>query len=310
MDLSGLITALVKVFVLILLGFFLNRKKILDSHINSGISALIVCVSNPALIIASLCHTDPLAKGSILRLLFLGIGIYIILPILALLLVRLFRIPREKTGAVSLLLIFANTGFMAIPVLQPLYGEVFAFYSAILNLPFNILIYSYGLYLLTKDKGGAFGFSWKKVITPGIIASILAIIIYFGSIPIPNVMVDCLSFIGNVTPPLSMLLLGSILAEYPLKGLFTDLRLNLLMALKLFLLPLLFFPLAYWVFDGNPIMTGVVTMTFAMPAGSLSAMLCKQYDGDTKTASVGVVFSTVLSMFTIPIVYLIISFFL
>lgn len=303
MNFAPLLSALFKVFALILAGYFLNRKKILDSRVNAGLSALIVYLTDPALIIASSCVVDPLEKGMVLRLLFLGIGIYLFLPLLAWVLVRLFRIPRNKSGAVSLLLIFSNTGFMAIPVLKALYGDVVVFYSSILNLPFSLLIFSYGLFLLTRDRGEGLRLSWKEFLSPGILSSILALIIYFTGLRLPGFLQEALSFVGDTTPPLSMVLLGSILAEYPLKGLLSDRKLNVLMVLKLTLVPLAIFPLAYAVFGGNPELVGYTTLTFAMPAATLSAMLCKQYGGETRTATVGIIFSTALSMFTIPLIY-------
>lgn len=307
MNLIPLLSALFKVFALILSGYFLNRKKVLDSRVNAGLSALIVYLTDPALIISSICHVDPSGKGDVLRLLLLGIGIYLLLPVIAWILVRLFRIPRNKRGAFSLLLIFANTGFMAIPVLKSLYGDVVVFYSSILNLPFSLMIFSYGLYLMSKDSGQGLTLSWKKFISPGILSSVLALIIYFCGLTLPDFLVEALSFVGDTTPPLSMILLGSILAEYPAKNLFGDKKLNLMMVLKLTLIPALIFPLAYWVFRGDPAMVGFTTLTFGMPSATLNAMLCKQYGGDTRTAVVGVVFSTALSMLTIPLMYWLIT---
>ena len=310
MNFGPLFSALFKVFILILAGYFLNRRKILDARVNAGLSALIVYLTDPALILASINSVSTVGKGDILRLLLLGVGLYLLLPALAWLLVRLFRVPIGQRGAFSLLLIFSNTGFMAIPVLKALYGDVVVFYSSILNLPFSLLIFSYGLYLLAKDSGQALSLSWRKFISPGIIASILALLIYFCGWQLPGFLNEALSFIGDTTPPLSMLLLGSILAEYPLKGLFRDRRLNLFMLMKLTLIPALLFPVAYVVFNGNPELVGFVTLTFGMPAATLNAMLCKQYGGDTRTAAVGVTFSTALSMFTIPLLYWLLTFIL
>ena len=48
------------------------------------------------------------------------------------------------------LLIFANTGFMGFPVISALYGNFAIFPFSIINMPLNILVYSYGVYLIEK----------------------------------------------------------------------------------------------------------------------------------------------------------------
>lgn len=305
MDFSSIVTALFKLFFLLVLGYVLNKKKILDSHTNSGMSALLVNATNPALILSSLSATEAATKGEVSRLLLFGVGWYIFLPIMAFVMVRLLRIQPAKRGTAQLLLIFSNTGFMAIPVLQTLYGDIAVFYSNILNLPFNFLLYSYGVFLLTRDKGRSSGdsISWRQFLNPGIVASAIALIIYFCGLRLPVMLNEAFSFLGGVTPPLSMVILGSVLAEYPLSSMFKDLRINLMLLLKQLLLPMLAMLLGGLVFT-NSVITGIITLTFAMPCASMAVILSKEYQGDTMTASVSVVFTTAISLITIPVIFL------
>lgn len=306
MDFSNIIIALCKLFFLLLLGYFLHKKKILDTRTDDGISSLIVNATNPALILSSLGATGASTKGDVLRLVLFGAGFYLLLLLLAFVMVRLFRIQHSKRNTAQLLLIFSNTGFMAIPVLQTLYGDIAVFYCSILNLPFNFLIYSYGVYLLTKgsESSAPHTISFRQLISPGIIASVLALVFYFSGLHLPAVVQDTLGFLGNVTPPLSMLLLGSVLADYPLSSMFKDGRLNLMIFIKLLLLPALAYMFSILLFHDSVII-GINTLTFAMPCAAMTVMLCKEYKGDSMTASIGVVFSTVLSLLTIPLIFVI-----
>lgn len=303
MDFTSIISVLCKLFALLALGYFLNKRKILDTHINGGISSLMVNATNPALILSSISATGNSNQSDIMRLILFGVIFYAILVLLAFILVRVLRVPNQKRSTVQLLLVFSNTGFMAIPVVQTLYGDIAVFYCTILNLPFNFLIYSYGVYLLSKSSGSGKKLSFRQFLSPGIIASALALLIYFTGFRIPTVINDTFSFLGNITPPLSMLLLGSVLAEYPLSSMWQDKRINLLLLIKLLLLPFLAFFLTSLFFT-DPVIIGVTTLTFAMPCASMCVMLCKEYKSDSRTASVGVVFSTLLSLITIPIIFL------
>lgn len=304
MDFSNIAIALCKLFSLLIVGYFLNKKKILDSHINTGLSALLLNTTNPALILSSLGATGGVAKGDVSKLLVFGLCFYIMLPIFAWLIVHLLRIHPSKRSIAQLLIIFSNTGFMAIPILQTLYGDVSVFYSNILNLPFNFLFFSYGVYLMNRETAGASGgkLNWRKFINPGIVASAIALLLYFCNITLPKVATETFSFLGNMTPPLSMIILGSVLAEYPLSSIFKDLKINLMLIAKQLLLPVIATVLAHLVFT-DPVITGIITLTFAMPCATMTVMLSKEYKSDTLTASAGVVFTTVLSLITIPVAF-------
>ncbi|MBO4406492.1 MAG: AEC family transporter, partial [Clostridia bacterium] len=129
---------------------------------------------------------------------------------------------------------------------------------------------------------------------------------YFARLQFPAVLGETFSFVGGVTPPLTMLITGSILAEYPIKNMLSEIKVKLLLVLKMLLLPVLALLLAK-LFFGDPVIVGLITLTFAMPCGSMCAMLSKEYGVNADTASSGVVFSTVLSLVTIPLVYLALS---
>ena len=304
MDFSNIAIALCKLFSLLIVGYFLYKKKILDSHINTGLSALLLNATNPALILSSLGATGGVAKGDVSKLLVFGLCFYIMLPIFAWLIVHLLRIHPSKRSIAQLLIIFSNTGFMAIPILQTLYGDVSVFYSNILNLPFNFLFFSYGVYLMNRETAGASGgkLNWRKFVNPGIVTSAIALLLYFCNITLPKVATETFSFLGNMTPPLSMIILGSVLAEYPLSSIFKDLKINLMLIVKQLLLPVIATVLAHLVFT-DPVITGIIILTFAMPCATMTVMLSKEYKSDTLTASAGVVFTTVLSLITIPVAF-------
>ena len=319
MEFSGILVALFKLFFLLAAGYVLNRIGMLDAKTNKGMTSLVVNLTNPALILSSLASTGTVTQGDVLFLFLFGIGIYVLLPAAAFLFVRITRVKIEKRGVAELLLIFGNTGFMAIPILQTLYGDIAVFYSSILNMPFNFLIYTYGIWLLNRDRRrqiaadpqqdpdpAASRFSWKIFLGPGILASVIALVMYFARLQFPVILGETFSFVGGVTPPLTMLITGSILAEYPLNNLLRDIKIKLMLAAKMLFFPVATLLLAKLVF-ADSVIVGLITLTFAMPCGSMCAMLSKEYRANADVASSGVVFSTVLSLLTIPLVYLALS---
>lgn len=321
MDFTGILTALFKLTVLIAIGFVIYRKRFVDEHFSRGVSWLVVNITNPALILGSLASAGDIPQETVMKLVIFGIGYYLMLPFLAMLIVRVCRIPKQDRGTAQLLAVFSNTGFMAIPIMQTLYGDMSIFVINILNLPFNFLVFTYGIYLIQKDirmkkmmeqgegeggKSQKVKLDWKIFFTPGIVASIIALVLYFFKIHLPQPMTVTFRFIGDVTPPLTMLLLGMVLAESPIADAFTDLKLDIAMILKLLLMPLLAYFAAIFLFK-DPVIIGIIVLTFAMPCGTMGVMLSKNYNGNAKMAAGGIFFSTLLSLLTIPLVYFILS---
>ena len=155
MDFTGIITALFKLVVLLAIGFIIYRKHFIDEHFNRGLSWLVVNITNPALILGSLASAGDIPQETVMKLVVFGIGYYLMLPFLAVLIVRICRIPRQDRGTAELLAVFSNTGFMAIPIMQTLYGDMSVFVINILNLPFNFLVYTYGIYLILCALGAS-----------------------------------------------------------------------------------------------------------------------------------------------------------
>ena len=140
----------------------------------------------------------------------------------------------------------------------------------------------------------------KKIFNIGVIACITAMLLYFLQAPVPSFLQAFITNLGNLTAPLSMMIIGASLAQMPLKELFLDKKLLLFSLVKLLLLP------AVWMIMVNrvaeqEILRGVCLVMMATPAGSMTAMLAQQYGGDYETASRGVALTTVLSVITMPL---------
>lgn len=167
---------------------------------------------------------------------------------------------------------------------------------------FNIFCYSYGIYLISGDDKLSFDF--KQLINPGIIFSIIAIIIYLTKWKMPQIIGETSNLIGSITTPLAMMLIGSSLADIPPKEVINDIRLYPYTIIKQIIMPILF----WWVLKFivvDKVVLGVLVVLVAMPVGSSTVMFCNQYEGNVDLASKSIFITTLASVFTIPIlVYL------
>lgn len=332
---------MIVMFLMMAVGYLCYKKQILTEEVSKKVSAIVVNVANPCMILSSALTDQQMRGKELLQTLVIVAFMYAFLLVVAQLLPGLLRIRRESRGAYAAMTVFANIGFMGFPVLAAMYGNGALLYGAVFQIPFNILIYTYGVAVLTRKPDGCGkavvdvkaekcqatqGITetvnekfenkgdgsekpgkqqdriemLKKIFNIGVIACIAAMLIYFLQIPIPSFLQAFITNLGNLTAPLSMMIIGASLAQMPLKELFLDKKLLLFSLVKLLILP------AVWMLMVNrvaeqEILRGVCLVMMATPAGSMTAMLAQQYGGDYETASSGVALTTVLSVVTMPI---------
>lgn len=297
---------MIVLFLMMAVGYLCYKRQILTEEVSKKASAIVVNVANPCMIVSSALTDQQMQRKELLQTLAIVVLMYAFLLIVAQLLPGILHIQKGSRGAYAAMTVFANIGFMGFPVLAAMYGNGALLYGAVFQIPFNILIYTYGVAVLTR-KPDACGKAeldriemLKKIFNIGVIACIAAMLIYFLRIPIPSFLQAFITNLGNLTAPLSMMIIGASLAQIPLKELFLDKKLLLFSLVKLLLLP------AVWMLMVNrlaeqEILRGVCLVMMATPAGSMTAMLAQQYDGDYETASRGVALTTVLSVVTMPV---------
>lgn len=298
-------------FLLMGIGYFCYKKKIITDEVSKKLSAIVVNIANPALILTGCLGEEKIQGEELLITLIIIAAVYLVLLLLAQLLPCLLRVDKQSRGTYKAMTVFSNIGFMGFPVVAALYGNGALLYAALFIIPYNILIYTYGISAMSSGevqenkKGDAKGidisFLLGRIFNIGVIACIVTMIIYFFQISVPAIAADTITHLSNLTAPLSMMVIGASLAAIDLKKLFTDGRLLLFSAIKLLVIPIAGMLLIRQFVD-NEIICGVCLVMLATPVGSMTAMLAQQYDGDYEMASKGVALTTILSVATIPLV--------
>lgn len=180
MDINVVINQMIQLFLILGLGYFLNKIKLFDTELNQKLNKLLLNVTTPALIIASVGSLEPSNNISEVLLVFLvAVTIFAILPFLSYILVKIMRIPNHQKGLYMFMTIFSNIGFMGFPVMKSIFGNQAVFYTSIFNMIFNFLVFTLGVFLINYGTEKEVKPNVKNLLTPGIIASIIAIIIYF-----------------------------------------------------------------------------------------------------------------------------------
>lgn len=303
-----LLQQMIVLFLLMGIGFLCCKLKMITDEVSKKLSAIVVNIANPAMVLTGCMGDNKIEGRELLLIAVLVIAVYIILVILALILPAMLKIDKKSRGTYQAMTVFSNIGFMGFPVVSALYGSSAILYAALFTIPYNVLIYTFGVSAMSTDENAGWkdSFSLKRVMNVGVIACIVTIIIYLLQIPIPEFIKSATTHLSNLTAPLSMMVIGASLASINIKKLFTDVKLLIFSAIKLLIIPVLGV-LIIRQFVDNEMICGVCMVMLATPVGSMTAMLAQQYDGDYEMASKGVALTTILSVATMPVVSMIVG---
>ena len=296
MDIMVVINQMIQLFLIIGLGYFMQKKKILNDELNTKLNFIVISITTPALIFSSVCTTSISEKSMVIYTLVIATAVYVALPVISFVLVKLMRIPMHQKGLYMFMTIFSNTGFMGYPIMKALFGNDAVFYTALFNILFTL-----GVILINYGNDVKMKLNPKNLLSPGVVASIIAIFIYFLEIPIPDVIANSCGMVGDMTTPLAMMIIGATLANIKVKELFTELRLYYFTIVKQVILPIAVFPIiAYFIKD--PLIQGITLVNLAMPVANSAVLFAKEYGGDVELAAKSIFITTLVSVFTIPLI--------
>lgn len=304
-NMTVVIEKMFMLFAIMITGFIAGRLGVIDDLGNKRFSALVVNITAPALILAS-SSDEKLsgAKTDALFVLLIAVFMYVFLIALSFFVRYIFRLKKEEIGLYRFMTIFGNNAFMGIPVVDAIFNNVF--YAALFNLPNNILIYSLGRALLSKSdpyaksEQATLRFSIKNLLNPGTLSAVLALMMFLCGIRLPLVAKDTLQCVGDITTPLSMIVIGSSLARHSVCSTLKTGRAYFFSLFKLLAVPLLVWLIGR-LFITDAVILGVTVIITAMPCAAVTIMLCNECDNDAQTAAKYVFVSSVLSVFTIPV---------
>lgn len=312
-----LLGQMIVLFLIMLLGFYLAKKDIIDPATSSKISWIVVNVANPALVISGSLGENTIKPQELAIIMGIAIGMYVFLILVSLLVPVLFRVSSEHRSIYRVMTVFGNIGFMGFPIMSSMYGNEALLYGSMFIIPYNLLMYTYGIKAIegANTDGGKKERAEKgkkasrvtdtlsQIFNLGVISCIVAILIYVLQLPIPSVIEQVVTMLSNLTAPLSMMVIGASMANISFRELINDGRLVLFSLFRQILLPL-FAILILGQFIKDSLMLGICLIILSVPAGSMVAMMAQQYHGDSQTASKGVVLTTILSVITMPLVFM------
>lgn len=280
-------------------GMYCMKKHLIDHGTKDKLVDLILKITLPCMIFNS--FNKPLTPDVLIQaglILVTALAIAVLSYILGKFIYN--RYPSEKKSILQYCTLVNNSGFLGMPMVSSVYGPEGLFAASIFIIPNRVFMWTAGLAIFTTAD---FKTTCKNIfLNPCIIAVFLGLARRITGCPFPDFLDTAAANIGAVTSPLSMMVIGTLLVGVPWKELLEP-SIFYLAFVRLIVLPLVALMILRML-NMDPILAGVSLILTGMPAGSTSALLAAKYGADEDYASRCIVTTTVLSLFTIPLLML------
>lgn len=282
-------------FVYLLIGYFLYKKKLVGVQGSADIGRILLYVVMPVAILKSYFAEFSMERLEGLAVSFLAALLSLVLAIIVSRIAFSKEQGIERFGAA-----FSNAGFIGIPLVQMTLGEEAVFYVSSFVALLNILQWTYGLVTITGDRSLI---SMKRLRTNPIIISFLAgIALFLLPVSLPETVESVVGTIAAMNGPLAMIVLGVYLGQVPLQTLFTGRVVYRCTLVRLAVIPVLTITLMFLFPEEYHMMKLTILIAASAPVGSNVAIFAQLYHQDYMQAVKEVCLSTLLCIISLPLI--------
>ena len=206
---------------------------------------------------------------------------------------------------------------MAIPMQKALLGDDGVFFGAMSVAIFNILCWTYGLWLMNdggdrkdgvrENKKAVLLRRLKTMLNPGTLGCAVGLALFLARVELPGMLVEPMRHMADLNTPIPMVVIGYYLAEAKLTALFDrSVRRNFfgVAFIRLFAAPLVLLGvlLATGIGRGSPVILMSCMVAAAAPVAAATTMFASKFNRDTTLSVELVSFTTILSIVSMPLV--------
>lgn len=306
----------------ILPGFLLRKCKLLQAESLTSLSNILLYVCQPLMFVKAFCVRPIQPSWQVGKNMLFVFLVALVGMILVYLLCRvLFRKSkdRKRTDVYTFIAVFSNCGFIGIPFVDMLTdgNSEATMYVIVFNVAFNFLVWTLGVYLMTQNPKDV---SLKNAfLNPSVIAVAFSLLLFL--IPQINIfnmeavapLQQIAIYLGEMTAPLSMLIVGARAADLSLKDIFVknpkdyiSAALRLIIAPAVLLLLVLPFK-AMGILGADTFAYSAPVIAMAMTPASTAVAYAEKFNGDRLTAARAFISGTLLGVITIPLVITLVS---
>ena len=145
------------------IGYLISKKEIVPRNFGKGISNLVVYIFMPFLTFGTFAENfrfDVLSEQG--GMLLASSAILALFLVIAFVFAKALASNSNERDVYLYSFTFPNAGYFGYPLIAAIFGEQALFNFMILHIPFLVLTYTFGIYVLNPDKK----WTWKKLFDP------------------------------------------------------------------------------------------------------------------------------------------------
>ena len=300
MSFLQILTQMAIIFGVVIVGYVATRLGVWKTEMNRNMSVFVLNVTCPMLIIGSVMGEGlQFSDEEIYQLVIVSLINYAVLIIGAFVIAKTWRVRPDRQGLQKFMVTFGNVTFIGFPACAAIFGDRAVFYASVLDIPFNLLIFTVGLSFVTEQPIRAI-FRPRVLFSACVVASIIAVVLALLKADTPPIIGKFFHLVGDMTIPCALLLIGATLATIPVRDMVGNKFVYAIATLKLLIMPM-----AVWgvfqLFNFDPFVTNVAVVLTGMPVAANGIMFCLKYGKDEHLMTQAIFLTTLLSLFTLPL---------
>ncbi len=295
-------------FVTVAAGYLARKLSWIGEEFDGSLSKIIMYITCPATVLNSVLSNQNLPDESVIwNVLFVSVVTFIPIIIFALIVPRFYRIPKSQRGGHEFTITMGNTAFVGFAVVGAIMGSQAVLYSSIYNIISSLVLYSVGAWMISRSgsiklsREEQLRYVAKNLLSPAMISCVVALLLALWHVNDFGFIGQTCSFLGAMTAPAAMLVIGSTLAKYELKAMLSSGWAYLTAFFRLIVAPAIVYILGGFLVADSYLLASLTLIT-AMPAAMMGTVMCIMYGGDLLSVSQCMFITTLFSLITIPIV--------
>lgn len=300
------------IFAMMFVGYFLSYKKWFDSHTADVFSKMVLGLALPFEMFITI--TQRFSKTEFLNL----IG-GVIVPFLSMVLTygvsklvgRLLGLAKHRQGTFSTMFTCSNTIFIGLPINMAIFGSKAVPYVLIYYIANTTFFWTWGVYKISQDSQTFAGIEptptqfgilpvFKKVFNPAILGFLIGILWLLTGVKVPLALASFSSYIGSLTTPLSMFIIGITVYFMGIRTLKLNPAIVGVLLGRFIISPLIVLLITRFI-QLPELMVKVFFIQASMPIQNSVPILARQYHADVEFATSTLGYTVLSYLAVVPI---------
>lgn len=300
-----IIEKIISIFLITAVGFVANRKGILPDQSNKYLVDMLMMITTPCMVLASITSTE-LTDDTIILTLQMILCAVLWFAVSCLLswvvCIKILNLKDHPDAGIYMAGITTiNNGFMGFPITKALFGDDVLFFMVLFQMILTVYLYSGCIIQVSYGNRGKIDLPsiMKHLANPCTICAFLGIAMLLLGIHLPDVLYETVNTIGSATVPISMLVVGIQLGSSRISTVIRDRSLVITSVIKMIFWPALTFLAVNWL----PLTVNMkIALVFgaAFPTAVAVVAISSMENRNAVKAAEIIAFTTLLSIITLP----------